>query len=76
VSGRLNLVSGLAKLTVSGRGARGTLVIHRYKKITTVKGTLDGRRLSIKTRTSPNDSTVATRLRGLLGLSLATRSIP
>jgi len=50
------------------------LVIHRYKKITTVKGTLDGKRLSIKTRTSLNDSVVATRLPGLLSAALATRS--
>ncbi len=75
VSGRLNLVSGLAKLTVSGKGARGRLVVHRYKKITTVKGTLDGERLSIKARTSRNDSIVAVRLPKLLGASLATRPI-
>ena len=74
VSGNINLVSGQAKVTVSGTGARGELVIHRYKKITTVKGTLDGKRLSIKTRTSLNDSVVATRLPGLLSAALATRS--
>ena len=75
VSGRLNLVNGLAKVTVTGKGARGKLVIRRYKKITTVKGTLDGKRLSIKTSTSKNDSTVSSRLPGLLGLNLATRLI-
>ncbi|MGC9974583.1 MAG: alpha/beta fold hydrolase, partial [Gaiellaceae bacterium] len=75
VSGKLNIVNGLAKLTVAGAGARGTLAIHRYKKITTVKGTLDGRPLSIKTPTSANDSTVATQLPALLGLSLATRPV-
>jgi len=74
VNGKLNLVNGLAKVTVSGKGASGRLVVHRYKKITTVKGTLDGKRLSIKTHTSPNDSTVATRLPGMLGLSLAARA--
>lgn len=75
VSGRLNLVSGLAKVTVRGKGARGRLVIRRGKKITSVKGKLDGKRLSIKTRTSANDSTVAVRLPGLLGMSLGTRLI-
>jgi len=75
VSGKLNLVSGLAKVTVSGKGARGRLVIHRGKRITTVTGTLDGKRLSIKAPTSSNDSTVATQLPGLLGMGLATRSI-
>lgn len=75
VSGSLNLVNGLAKLRVSGKGARGTLVIHRYKKFTTIKGTLDGKRLSVKTRTSLNDATVAIRLPGMLGLSLARRTI-
>jgi pimeloyl-ACP methyl ester carboxylesterase len=73
VSGRLNLVSGLAKVTVTGQGARGKLVIRRYKKITTIKGTLDGKRLSIKNATSTNDSTVATRLPGLLSRNLAAR---
>lgn len=75
VSGKLNLVSGLAKVTVSGKGARGRLVIRRGKRITTVTGTLDGKRLSIKAPTSSNDSTVATQLPGLLGMGLATRSI-
>ncbi len=75
VNGGLNLVSGLAKLTVSGKGARGKLVIRRGKKTTSVKGKLNGKRLSIKTRTSLNDSTVATRLPGLLGMSLGARSI-
>ena len=72
VNGRMNLISGLAKVTVKGKGAHGKLVIRRGKKITTVKGTLDGKRLSIKTRTSRNDSTVATRLPGLLGISLGS----
>jgi pimeloyl-ACP methyl ester carboxylesterase len=71
VSGKLNLLSGLASVTVGGKGARGKLVIHRYKKSTTVKGTLDGKRFSIKARTSPNDSTVATHLHGLLSVGLA-----
>ncbi|MHB8060770.1 MAG: alpha/beta fold hydrolase, partial [Gaiellaceae bacterium] len=75
VSGRLNLVSGLARLTVSGKGARGKLVVRRGKKTTSVKGTLDGKRLSIKTRTSPNDAIVSVRLPGLLGMSLGARSI-
>ena len=75
VSGRLNLVNGFAKVTVTGKGARGKLVIRRYKKITTVKGTLDGKRVSVKTHTSANDSTVASRLPGLLGLNLATRPV-
>ncbi len=72
VSGKLNVVNGIAKVTVAGTGALGTLTIHRYKKITTVKGTLDGRRFSIQTPTSANDSTVATQLPALLGLSLGT----
>jgi hypothetical protein len=75
VSGRLSLISGLAKVTVSGQGARGRLVIQRSKRFTTVKGTLDGTRLSIKTRTSPNDANVASKLPGLLGLNLSPRSI-
>ena len=75
VSGRLSLLSGLAKVTVSGQGSRGTLTIHRLKKFTTVKGTLDGQRLSIKTRTSPNDANVVTQLRGLIGLNLAPRPL-
>ncbi len=75
VSGNLNLVNGLAKVTVIGKGARGKLVIRRSRKITTVKGSLDEKRLSIRISTSLNDSTVASRLPGLLGLSLATRSI-
>ncbi len=76
VSGKLNLLSGLAKLTVSGKGSRGTLVVHRLEKITTVKGTLDGKRLSIKAPTTPNDSTVAASLPRLLGAGLSARSIP
>ena len=75
VNGSLNLVSGLAKVTVRGKAARGKLVIRRGKKITSVKGTLDGKRLSIRTRTSANDSTVAVRLPSLLGMSLGTRLI-
>jgi pimeloyl-ACP methyl ester carboxylesterase len=75
VSGRFDLVSGKATVTVTGEGARGKIVIHRYKSITTVKGKLDGKRFSIKTRTSANDSTVATLLPGLLGSSLVTRSL-
>jgi pimeloyl-ACP methyl ester carboxylesterase len=75
VSGRMNLLSGLAKVTVRGKGARGSLVIRRGKKITTVKGTLGGKRVSIRTKTSANDSNVATQLPGLLGLSRASRSI-
>jgi hypothetical protein len=65
----------LAKVTVRGKAARGKLVIRRGKKITSVKGTLDGKRLSIRTRTSANDSTVAVRLPSLLGMSLGTRLI-
>jgi len=76
VSGKLNLVNGLAVVSVSGKGASGKLVIHRSKKTTSVQGTLGGKRLSIKTPTSPNDSTVAARLPGLLGLNLASPPIP
>lgn len=75
VSGRLNLVKGLANVTVTGKGAHGKLVIRRYKKITTVKGTLDGKRVGTRTTTSANDSQVELRLPELLGLNLATRSI-
>lgn len=75
VSGSLNLVSGLAKVTVTGQGSHGKLVVRRHAKITTVKGTLDGTRVSVKTATSANDSNVATRLPGLLKLKLATRLV-
>jgi pimeloyl-ACP methyl ester carboxylesterase len=75
VNGRLSLTSGRAKLTISGQGARGKLVIHRYRKFTTIKGTLDQKRVSVKTRTSLNDATVVTRLPELLGLGLARRSL-
>jgi len=76
VSGTMNLVTGVSRLTVTGTGSHGKLVLHRYKKQTTIKGTLGGKRLSIKTPTSANDATVAIRLPGLLGLSLARPLIP
>jgi hypothetical protein len=75
VSGRFNLMSGIATVTVSGEGAHGQLVVHRYKKITIVKGMLDGKRVGIRTRTSANDSQVLQRLPGLLGQNLTTRPI-
>ena len=73
VSGKLSLLSGRATVTVSGEGSRGRLVIKRSRRITTVKGTLDGKRFSLRTHTSPNDANVIVNLPGLLGLSLATR---
>ncbi|MGA9761442.1 MAG: alpha/beta fold hydrolase [Gaiellaceae bacterium] len=73
VSGKLSLLSGLATVNVSGQGSHGRLVIKRAKKITTVKGTLDGKRFSIRTRTSPNDANVIIHLPGLLGLGLTAR---
>jgi pimeloyl-ACP methyl ester carboxylesterase len=73
VSGRFDVVRGKATLTIGGSGEQGKVVVSRYKKFTIVSGKLDGKRFGIKTKTSANDSTVAARLPGLLGLSLVTR---
>jgi pimeloyl-ACP methyl ester carboxylesterase len=74
VSGRFDVVRGKAALRIKGEGARGKLTVHRYKKFTRIKGTLDGEKIRIKTRTSSNDRTVAAKLPGLLGMNMTTRA--
>jgi pimeloyl-ACP methyl ester carboxylesterase len=69
VSGSFDLLTGAGRLTVTGKGSHGKLIIRRGRTYTRLIGSLDGKRLSIRVRTSANDSEVARQLPIILGLS-------
>jgi pimeloyl-ACP methyl ester carboxylesterase len=77
VSGRFNLVTGAGTVTVGGKGSHGKLTILRGKKYTRVRGSLAGKKLNLRLRTSANSATVAVQLPILLGYNLfAHRQLP
>ncbi len=66
VNGTLNLVSGVARVEVSGKGSHGKLVVRRGRKTTSVSGTLDGKRFNVRVRTPANDAKIEIYLPRLL----------
>ena len=73
VNGKIDLLEGSGKVTISGKGSHGELSIQRGRNFTLLKGTLDGAPLKIHVRTPPNDAKVAVQLPILLGFRMAAR---
>jgi len=70
VNGKMDLVKGISRITISGTGAHGTLVI---KRATSVEGTLDGQRIELSTYPALLDgrSTAAPMSASVAGMSVA-----